>query len=161
MQNYYIDSYWIFTLTHFFPLFQHVLSEILRSLPIVLSEHYRLWGGLRGAPEVPPLCRETQSLGQQMLNAPVGINGLIITWYTDTLSCVDIQIFLLLLLSWFFICIHRARFAFSFELNWIRSQCKWNNLKYKLNSKFKGNTITVLWEHPELRVLNCCNYLLQ
>ena len=24
--------------------------------------------GLRGAPEVPPLCRETQSLGQQMLN---------------------------------------------------------------------------------------------
>ena len=27
--------------------------------------------GLRGAPEVPPLCRETQSLGQQMLNAPV------------------------------------------------------------------------------------------
>ena len=23
--------------------------------------------GLRGAPEVPPLCRETQSLGQQML----------------------------------------------------------------------------------------------
>ena len=32
--------------------------------------------GLRGAPEVPPLCRETQSLGQQMLNAPVDINGL-------------------------------------------------------------------------------------
>ena len=32
--------------------------------------------GLRGAPEVPPLCRETQSLGQQMLNATVGINGL-------------------------------------------------------------------------------------
>ena len=31
---------------------------------------------LRGAPEVPPLCRETQSLGQQMLNALVGINGL-------------------------------------------------------------------------------------
>ena len=31
--------------------------------------------GLRGAPEVPPLCRETQSLGQQMLNATVGING--------------------------------------------------------------------------------------
>ena len=32
--------------------------------------------GLRGAPEVPPLCRETQSLRQQMLNVPVGINGL-------------------------------------------------------------------------------------
>ena len=32
--------------------------------------------GLRGAPEVPPLCRETQSLGQPMLNAPLGINGL-------------------------------------------------------------------------------------
>ena len=28
--------------------------------------------GLRGAPEVPPLCRETQSLGQQMLNATAG-----------------------------------------------------------------------------------------
>ena len=33
--------------------------------------------GLRGAPEVPPLCRETQSLGQQMLNASVGINFLV------------------------------------------------------------------------------------
>ena len=37
--------------------------------------------GLRGAPEVPPLCRETQSLGQQMLelsceNATVGTHGL-------------------------------------------------------------------------------------
>ena len=37
--------------------------------------------GLRGAPEVPPLCRETQSLEQQMLvlsyeNATVGKNGL-------------------------------------------------------------------------------------
>ena len=29
-----------------------------------------------GAPEVPPLCRETQSLGQQMFNAPFGINGI-------------------------------------------------------------------------------------
>ena len=36
--------------------------------------------GLRGAPEVPPLCRETQSLGQQMLNATVGINGLILPY---------------------------------------------------------------------------------
>ena len=26
---------------------------------------------------MPPLCRETQSLGQQMLNTPLGINGLI------------------------------------------------------------------------------------
>ena len=39
--------------------------------------------GLRGAPAVPPLSRETQSLGQQMLelsceNATVGENGLII-----------------------------------------------------------------------------------
>ena len=37
--------------------------------------------GLRGAPEVPPLCQETQSLGQKMLelsceNATVGKNGL-------------------------------------------------------------------------------------
>ena len=29
-----------------------------------------------GAPEGPPICRETQSLGQQMLNTPVGIKGL-------------------------------------------------------------------------------------
>ena len=29
-----------------------------------------------GAHRVPPLCRETQSLGQQMLKAPLGINGL-------------------------------------------------------------------------------------
>ena len=34
-------------------------------------------GGLRGAPVIPPLCRETQSLGQQMLNATVDTNGLI------------------------------------------------------------------------------------
>ena len=32
--------------------------------------------GIMGEPRVPPLCRETQSLGQQMLNATVGINGL-------------------------------------------------------------------------------------
>ena len=32
--------------------------------------------GLRGAPALLPLCQETQSLGQQMLNATVGINGL-------------------------------------------------------------------------------------
>ena len=43
--------------------------------------------GLRGAPEVPPLCRETQSLRQHMLelgceNATVGTNGL--TTSTDT-----------------------------------------------------------------------------
>ena len=41
----------------------------------VLRALSSLWG-LRGAPAVPPLCRETQSLGQQMLNATVGINGL-------------------------------------------------------------------------------------
>ena len=35
--------------------------------------------GLRGAPEVPPLCRETQSLGQQMLNATLGVNGIYTT----------------------------------------------------------------------------------
>ena len=29
-----------------------------------------------GAPEVLPLCRETQSLGQQMLKEPLSINGL-------------------------------------------------------------------------------------
>ena len=44
--------------------------------------------GLRGAPEVPPLCLETQSLGQQMLNAPVGINGLSI------ISTLDICIYI-------------------------------------------------------------------
>ena len=40
--------------------------------------------GLRGAPEVPPLCRKTQSLGQQMLNASVGINGLMCQEVCDT-----------------------------------------------------------------------------
>ena len=42
--------------------------------------------GLRGAPEVPPLCRETQSLGQQMLKTPFGINGLIIA-----ITCTEID----------------------------------------------------------------------
>ena len=36
---------------------------------------------LRGAPAVPPLCRETQSLGQQMLDATVGINGLMTAFF--------------------------------------------------------------------------------
>ena len=31
-----------------------------------------------------PLCRETQSLGQQMLNAPVGINGLMVDTNNST-----------------------------------------------------------------------------
>ena len=35
--------------------------------------------GLRGAPEVRPLCRKTQSLGQQMLKEPLSINGLKLT----------------------------------------------------------------------------------
>ena len=44
--------------------------------------------GSRGAPEVPPLCRETQSLGQQMLelsceNATVGTNGIQIERVSD------------------------------------------------------------------------------
>ena len=43
----------------------NIYSKVLRAL-LTLR-------GLRGAPEVPPLCRETQSLGQQMLNAPVAI----------------------------------------------------------------------------------------
>ena len=30
--------------------------------------------GLRGAPEVPPLCRETQSRGQQMLELSIGFH---------------------------------------------------------------------------------------
>ena len=45
--------------------------------------------GIIGAPAVPPLCRETQSLGQQMLelsceNATVGTNGLML--WTGTSS---------------------------------------------------------------------------
>ena len=44
--------------------------------------------GLRGAPVGPPLCRETQSLGQQMLNATVGINGLM---YTQRLQSVKVH----------------------------------------------------------------------
>ena len=39
------------------------LMQILRALSTLR--------GLRGAPEVPPLCREAQSLGQQMSGAPL------------------------------------------------------------------------------------------
>ena len=75
--------------------FQHLLSERLMSLGI-MGEHsgaplkplgddsalrtLSSLRGLRGAPEVPPSCRETQSLGQQMLKEPLSINGL--THYT-------------------------------------------------------------------------------
>ena len=50
-------------------------DSVLRALSSLRS--------LRGTPEVPPLCRETQSLGQHMLelsceNATVGTNGLIV-----------------------------------------------------------------------------------
>ena len=37
---------------------------------------------------MPPLCRETQSLGQQMLNAPLGINGLI-EQYSDGVHSLE------------------------------------------------------------------------
>ena len=46
---------WCHQLTISCPPFQHLLSERLMSL------------GIMGEPEVPPLRRETQSLGQQML----------------------------------------------------------------------------------------------
>ena len=49
--------------------------------------------GLRGAPEVPPLCRETQSLGQQMLNTPFGINGLNQSYLDTKLSYLHIRLF--------------------------------------------------------------------
>ena len=50
--------------------------------------------GIMGAPRVPPLCRETQSLGQQMLNAPLGINGLkIITRELHSYHIVPVKIF--------------------------------------------------------------------
>ena len=50
--------------------------------------------GVRGAPEVPPLCRETQSLGQHMLelsceNATVGTNGLTLIVFTQRYIPVD------------------------------------------------------------------------
>ena len=48
--------------------------------------------GLRGAPAFPPLCRETQSLGQQMLNATVSINGLNYS-HAERKSCVYYLIF--------------------------------------------------------------------
>ena len=79
---------------HFFPPFQHLLRDcvsrhnggtsgaVLKPLrdDSVLRALLSL-RGLRGAPEVPPLCRETQSLGQHMFelgceNATVGKNGL-------------------------------------------------------------------------------------
>ena len=37
-----------------------------------------------GAPRVPPLCREAQFLGQQMLKEPLGINGLIIGMFRSS-----------------------------------------------------------------------------
>ena len=48
--------------------------------------------GLGGAPEVPPLCRETQSLGQQMLelsceNATVGKKNTTGTTWPVSFSC--------------------------------------------------------------------------
>ena len=39
---------------------------------------------IMGAHRVPPLCRETQSLGQQMLNAPFGINGLTLRGFRES-----------------------------------------------------------------------------
>ena len=79
-------------LTHSCPPFKHLLSERIKSLGLMGEPRVpapltpfrddsalralSALRGLRGAPEVPPLNRETQSLGQQMLNAPVGINGL-------------------------------------------------------------------------------------
>ena len=64
-------------LTHLFPPFQHLLSSgvlLFRSgaplKPLRVDSALRALStlrGLRGAPAVPPLCRETQSLGQQML----------------------------------------------------------------------------------------------
>ena len=68
-------------LTHSCPPFQDLLSERLMSLSIMglprvpfvpLRDDSALrviscLRGLRWAPEVPPLCRETQSLGQHML----------------------------------------------------------------------------------------------
>ena len=42
--------------------------------------------GIMGAPEVPPLCRGTQSLGKQMLNTPVGINGLNVVEHQQQLA---------------------------------------------------------------------------
>ena len=53
--------------------------------------------GLRGAPAVPPLCRETQSLGQQMLNAPFGINGLM-----NGQPVVEAPFNIIVLLYWYY-----------------------------------------------------------
>ena len=43
------------------------------------------------APEAPPLCRETQSLGQQMLNATVGINGLMLCFLGQTIASIQMR----------------------------------------------------------------------
>ena len=55
-------------LTHFFPplrsTFQHHCVQLRDDSALRALSSLR---GLRGAPEVPPLCRETQSLGPQML----------------------------------------------------------------------------------------------
>ena len=48
--------------------------------------------GLRGAPEVPPLCRETQSLGQHMLEfgaVPSAVEKVIVVWLVEARLCAD------------------------------------------------------------------------
>ena len=71
----------------FCPLFQHLLSERLRLSasgepnwgppwnPMYITA--LMYGGFHGGPQLgPPDAERRQSLGQQMLNATVGINGL-------------------------------------------------------------------------------------
>ena len=71
-------------LTHLCPPLRSTFAAPLK--PLRVDSALRALSTLRssrGAPEVPPLCRETQSLGQQMLNAPFGINGLINKLFVD------------------------------------------------------------------------------
>ena len=58
-------------------LFRVCLTHLCRPVRSTFAVRETASLGIMGAPEIPSLCREMQSLGQQMLNAPVGINGLI------------------------------------------------------------------------------------
>ena len=48
------------------PIKTQLRHRVTQTMSTIDSEGFK-----RGAPEVPPLCRETQSLEQQMLNAPL------------------------------------------------------------------------------------------
>ena len=98
-------------------------DSVLRTLSSLRS--------LRGAPAVPPLCRETQSVGQQMLKEPLGINALkqrtLLGFMLDNLFMFHVGIFLPAQFSnrphimsglWYLFCIW-VNELFTFDFIWL------------------------------------------